>query len=227
MPSARHSTLRPRGILAALLAAAALAGSAVLTGCATTPGSHAVPSVGQSSARPADERMPRAPHEQAAWLAEVGRIYDTADHGRGAEAWLRHRMAHRRPGERLAVVMGIDDVMLATHFGGVDSLVPRSVRFVQAAHALGYAVFYVTGRSADTGLGRVEDTLRRAGVPANAFYGRPVGATSIESAKAQCRAAIEHQGYTIAMAVAASEASFDDGRSAEKDIRLPDFALRG
>jgi hypothetical protein len=167
--------------------------------------------------------MPPAPHAETAWLAAVDRAYDDVGGGLSAEQWLRRRMAHRRPGERPAVVMGIDDVMLRTHFGRVDALVPRSARFARVAHALGYPVFYVTGRSATTGLAKVETTLERARVPANAFYGRPVGATSEEAAKAQCRASILSQGYTIAVDVAASEASFDGAPQPEKEIRLPDF----
>lgn len=172
---------------------------------------------------PAAEWMPRAPHDETAWLAAVDRAYDDVGSGVSAEQWLRRRMADRRPGERLAVLMGIDDVMLRTHFGGVDRLVPRSASFARTAHALGYSVFYVTGRSAANGLQQVEASLERSGVPANAFYGRPVGATSEEAAKAQCRASILSQGYTLAVDVAASEASFDGRPLPEKEIRLPDF----
>jgi hypothetical protein len=204
-----------------------VAGLAVLTACSTGQ-PHATPDRdGDSFAHDAQERMPSAPREAAAWLARVDRIYDGAAHGMGAEEWLRRRMAQRRPGERLAVVLGIDDVMVQTHFAGLGALVPRSVRFVRTAHALGYAVFYVTGRSPASGLGAVETTLERADVPANAFYGRPVGATDIEAAKAQCRAAIKRQGYTIAMSVAASEASFDGSPAPETEIRLPDFSQGG
>ncbi|MDH2413684.1 hypothetical protein [Nocardioides sp. CER19] len=211
-------------------ALAALVGAALLGGCAVTGGSpgarHEAAAQGAAQGA-ADEWMPAAPASAAAWLADVGHIYDTAVGGGSAEAWLRQRMAHRRPGERLAVVLGIDDVMLQTHFAGLNALVPRSVRFVRTAHALGYSVFYVTGRSYGTGLGDVESTIERANVPANAFYGRPLGAKDDESAKAECRAAIEHQGYTLAMSVAASEVSFDGAPAAEKEVRLPDFAVTG
>lgn len=211
------------------VALAGLAGAALLAGCSATgamssdsaqPGARAV----MSNA----EWMPAAPRDRAAWLREVDRIYAHAGgRGQSAEAWLRQRMAHRRPGERLAVVLGIDDVMLQTHFGGIGTLVPPSVQLVRAAHALGYAVFYVTGRSAGSGLGQVEATIERAGVPANAFYGRPIGAVDEEAAKAECRAAIKRQGYTLALVVAASEASFDGSPLPEKEIRLPDFSLPG
>jgi hypothetical protein len=122
--------------------------------------------------------------------------------------------------------MGLDDVMVATHFGGVGTLVPRSVRFARLSHDLGYSVFYVTGRSAGTGLGRIATTLRRAGVPADAFCGRPAGASSEEAGKAECRARLVRRGYTLALDVAASEASFDGRPLPEREIRLPDFAIR-
>lgn len=206
---------------------AATAGATLLAACSTSSGSLASLSpahgMGAANALVAGERMPSAPRGEAAWLRAVDHAYAAAAHGRGAEAWLRRRMADRRPGERLAVVMGVDDVMVRTHFGGIDVLVPRSVRFARTAHALGYAVFYVTGRSDTSGLGRVEATLRRRKVPATAFYGGHAGAADLELAKAQARASIERQGYTLAMSVAASEASFDGSPSAEQEIRLPDF----
>lgn len=172
------------------------------------------------------EPMSRAPTNQAAWLHAVDHAYDTAGAGLGAEEWLQQRIAHRRPGERLAVIIGIDDVTVQTHFAGIDALVPRTVQFAKAAHRLGYSVFYVTGRSYAHGLGRIEALLERKNVPANAFYARPVGATDEASAKAQCRASIQAQGYTLAMSVAADAASFVGQPQAEQEIRLPDFALR-
>lgn len=206
--------------------ATALAGAVLLGACSSGPtaGSAHV----ESSDRPASsEYMPAAPTSESAWVTEVDRIYDHAAAGRSAETWLRQRMARRRPGERLAVIMGIDDVMVATHFQGVHTLVPRSVQFAETAHALGYAVFYVTGRSSASGLGDVEAFLQQSGVPDNAVYGRPVGAPDVETGKAQVRASIERQGYTLAMEVAASEASFDGRAKAEKEVRLPDFSVRG
>ena len=215
-----HRTASRRGRVLAAAAGCLLLASCTWTGTSGTP-----PRSVSSESAPAGEGMPRAPRDEGAWLAAVDRIYGDVGGGMSAEQWLRLRMARRRPDERLAVLMGIDDVMLRTHFGGVDTLVPRSVRFARTAHALGYSVFYVTGRSAASGLEQVEATLQRSDVPANAFYGRPVGATSEEAAKAQCRASIVRQGYTLAVDVAASEASFDGRPLPEKEIRLPDFAV--
>lgn len=216
-----------RGTRRLRIAMATVASAALLAACSTSSGSPTPLSpaggVAAAKALSVDERMPIAPRAQASWLRAVDRAYARAAHGRGAEEWLRQRMAHRRPGERLAVVMGVDDVMVRTHFGGIDVLVPRSVRFARTAHALGYAVFYVTGRSEASGLSRVEATLRRSNVPATAFYGGHAGAADLEMAKARARASIERQGYTLAMSVAASEASFDGSPSAEQEVRLPDF----
>lgn len=204
-------------------AVAAVAGCLLLAACTWSGAPAAAPAAVSFAPTTTDERMPRAPRLEADWLAVVARGYDDVGAGMSAEQWLHQRMAHRRPGERLAVVMGIDDVMLRSHFGGMHTLVPRSVRFARAAHALGYSVFYVTGRSAAGGLEQVEATLQRAEVPANAFYGRPLGARSVQAAKAQCRASILDQGYTIAVEVAASEGSFDGAPVPEKEIRLPVF----
>lgn len=206
-----------RAIVAAVLSALLLGSCAwppVATPDATATGAE------RAAVAPADERMPRAPRREAAWLAAVDRAYDDVG-GLRAERWLHRRMARRRPGERPAVLMGIDDVMLRTHFDGLRSPVPRSVHVARTAHALGYAVFYLTGRPT-AGLRRVEASLRRAGAPADGFCGRPAG-MSEEAAKARCRAALVARGYTLALDVAASEASFDGRPLPQTEIRLPAF----
>ncbi|MFT4262011.1 MAG: hypothetical protein QM572_01390 [Nocardioides sp.] len=166
-----------------------------------------------------------APMTRAAWLGAVDRAYRDVGDGISAEQWLRRRADHRRPGERLAVVMGIDDVMLQTHFSGLRDLVPRSVRFVKTAHTLGYAVFYVTGRSEASGYLAAEQALKDAGVPASGFFGRPVGVDDVGAGKAEARSLIG-ENYSLAMVVAANGASFGHGAYAEKEVRLPDLSHR-
>lgn len=168
------------------------------------------------------EWMPPAPATQTAWLRAVDRSFDDVGAGRSAEDWLRVRSIHRRPGEQLAVIVGIDDVMLQSHFSGLHTLVPRSVQFTRVAQRLGYAVFYVTGRSRTNGYDRVKAILERSKVPAAGYFGRPVGDTSVESGKAAVRELLAKH-YTLVMSVAASEASFDGSAPAEKEIRLPAF----
>lgn len=201
----------------ALLVACLVAGLVAVTTQLTSPWDRAEP-------RTTHVRMPSPPRDRGRWLAEVGRIYAHVDGGRGAEAWLRSRMAHRRPGQRFAVVMGVDDVMVQTHFGGVGALVPPSVRFVRTAHALGYAVYYVTGRSYGTGLAKAESVLRRAHVPATGFCGRPGTAADQAAGKARCRADISRRGYDLAVVVGANRASFEGTPRPEREIRLPDFS---
>lgn len=209
----RRTTLTAAALLVACLVAGLVA--------ATT---HLTDPWDRSQQRTSHVRMPSPPRDRGRWLAEVGRIYAHADGGRGAEAWLRSRMALRHPGQRLAVVMGVDDVMVQTHFRGVDALVAPSVRFVRTAHALGYAVYYVTGRSYGTGLGRAESVLRHAHVPATGFCGRPARAADQAAGKAYCRAEITSRGYDLAMVVGANGASFDGTPRPEQEIRLPDFS---
>lgn len=209
----RRTTLTAVVLLVACLVAGLVTGT-----------THIASSWDRTEPRTTDVRMPSPPRDRGRWLAEVGRIYAHADGGRGAEAWLRSRMAHRHPGRRLAVVMGVDDVMVQTHFRGMGALVPPSVSFVRTAHALGYAVYYVTGRSYGTGLGRAESVLRRAHVPASGFCGRPATAADQAAGKARCRAAITRRGYDLAMVVGANRASFDGTPRPEQEIRLPDFS---
>lgn len=208
----------PRRFPAAL---AGLALAASLAACGAAPRGHASPA---GSAASPGEAMPAAPATDAAWLAQVDHIYDAPGaHGSSAEAWLRARAAHRRPGERLAVVMGIDDVMLQTHFAGLAAPVPPSESFVRLAHQLGYAVFYVTGRpDGSAGLAQAAAALQRAHVPIDGVCGRPPGDTE-EAGKVACRTTIQRGGYTIAMVVAASEASFDGSPAPERAVHLPAF----
>jgi hypothetical protein len=219
---------RPLYRFVAAAVGAGLLGAWAVTGMvdrdlrAFSPGSTAQ----DASVRRAEALMPPAPYDKAAWLRAVDTAYAAADHGRGAEAWLRARMAHRRPGERLAVVMGVDDVIVQTHFAGLEALIPRSVRFVRTAHALGYAVFFVTGRTYGHGLGQVEQLLARRHVPASGFFAPPAGSSDEVSAKSRSRAVIRRSGYTLALSVAADGASFVGAPAAERAVRLPDFATR-
>jgi hypothetical protein len=176
-----------------------------------------------AAVRAAEEQMPEAPHERAAWLHAIDRAYASVDGGRGAEQWLRQRMELRQPGERLAVVMGIDDVIVQTDYAGTGVVVPRSVRFAKAAHALGYAVFFVTGRSYAQGLGRIETLLAHAGVAASGFCPPPAGVTDEVTAKTQCRASLQADGYTLAMSVAADGAGLVGEPEAEQVVRLPEY----
>jgi len=216
-----------RGLAGAALALAVL-GSALLSWLVLAPldrdmGHALIGPVAARSVRAQDARMPPAPSGEGAWSRAVDRAYATVDGGRGAEAWLRGRAVARRPGEQLAVVMGIDDVMVQTHLAGLDTLVPRSVRFARAAHRLGYAVFYITGRTYGDGLGAIQSLLERSHVPVSGVFPPPVGSTDEATEKAQCRAAIRAAGYTIAASVASDGASFVGSPRAELEVRLPDF----
>ncbi|WP_300682787.1 HAD family acid phosphatase [Nocardioides sp.] len=208
------------------IAAATAAASVLLAGCGLA-GSHVgAEALGTPGIQQADQIMPVAPMSQSAWLKAVTKAYAHGPNGHTAEAWLAQRAKQASPGQQLAVVLGVDDVIVQTHFAGLNVLVNPSVQFVKTAQQLGYAVFYVTGRSGDTGLDKVENTLRSAGILANGVCGRPVGSASQEQGKAMCRSQIVKAGYTIAMSVAASEISFDGAYPAEADIPLPVFASR-
>jgi hypothetical protein len=220
-----------RGLAVAALALAIL-GSALLAWLVVEPLDHdarhvLMRSTSTQTVRSEDAEMPPAPYGEAAWSLAVDRAYAAVDGGRGAAAGLRHRAAERRPGEQLAVVMGIDDVMVQTHLAGLGTLVPQSVRFARTAHRLGYAVFYVTGRTYRDGLGAIQSLLERAHVPLSGVFPPLVGSTDEATEKAQCRAAIRAAGYTIAASVASDGASFVGSPGAEMEVRLPDFAQSG
>lgn len=224
-PPASPARTGLRRLVAAGLSALVLAGCAGQGApLASSPGPPAHPWPPIAHAHSSGEWMPRAPSTESSWLRAVDAAYAQADAGRGASAWLHDRMSHRRPGEHLAVVMGIDDVMVETHFRGIRHVLPRSAEFVRAAHRWGYAVFYVTGRTGSNELGTIKSLLRSSNVPASAFYPRPPSVSSEEVAKSMARTEIQQQGYTLAVVVAASEASFDGNPAPELAVRLPDFA---
>src|SRR3954447_4225078 len=82
-----------------MLAACSLPGAARHASREHSPGPGAV----SARIRAADEHMPAAPLDETAWLHAVDTAYADVDGGRRAEGWLRYRMAHRHPGQRLAV----------------------------------------------------------------------------------------------------------------------------
>jgi hypothetical protein len=216
------STLRRvRAGLAATVAVLALA-----SGCGVAGSVHstAPASSGGHGIEQADEVMPAAPLSRSAWLQAVATSLTDGPDGMSAEAWLARRMQQAAPGERLAVVLGVDDVMVQTHFGAPDVLVEPTVQFVETAERLGYTVFYVTGRSGAAGLAGVRSTLAAAGLLGGGVCGRPPGLADRQAGKVLCRRQIVEAGYTLAMSVAASEVSFDGAYPAEVDVPLPDFA---
>jgi predicted secreted acid phosphatase len=217
--------LRPSRAAAALLL---LGGALGLGACAT---------------RPAEP--PNLSHAKTAVLAYV----DSGAYAREfaavaaeAQAWIEARAAARRPGERLAVVLDIDETVLsnlphlrAQDFGYVPAvweawveraeapaLAPMADLF-RAARAQDVAVLFLTGRRDPVERAGTEANLRAVGLgdyaalrltPADAPRGQTATAR-----KSAARAAWAAEGWTLIAAI--GDQHSDLGPPAERSFKLP------
>ncbi len=160
-----------------------------------------------------------------------------------ARAWIDRRAAERRPGERLAVVLDIDETALSNlphmrveDFGyharewteWIDSaaapaLEPTLALF-RAARSRDVAVLFLTGRSDPRERAGTEANLRRAGFGDHAALRLATPADdalpSGAARKAAARAAWESEGWTIIANVGDQESDLAGGH-AERAFKLP------
>jgi hypothetical protein len=146
----------------------------------------------------------------------------------GKAAWLR-RVSHRlagvpayldaraREGGRLAVVLGIDDVALATRYDWPHGVAP-TLRVARHARRLGMAVFFVTGRLGGDAR-RLRGPLRRAGFRWTGICARDRG-RRIAVGKELCRRSIESTGWTITANISSHRQAFHGGHF-ERAVLLP------
>lgn len=205
-----------------------------LAGC-QTPTSTPPP-----GARPAGEPANLLPHK-----AELNAYIDDGRYDEGiarvaalAKNWIEQRTA--RDGEKLAIVLDIDETVLSNlkhmremDFGYVpklwdqwvadaDAPAIESMREVyRAARARKIAVFYLTGRKTTDQPG-TERNLRATGLGGyTRIYYKPVGyPQTTEHFKTATRREITEQGYTI-IANIGDQASDLAGGYAEKTFKLP------
>lgn len=137
----------------------------------------------------------------------------------GLPAYLEARAAG---GGRLAIVLGIDNVALATHYDWPRA-VPPTRRIVRRARALGYAVFFITGRT-ERDARRLAGPLRRAGFPFDGVCGRAAG-LRIAAGKLRCRRSITARGYTITANISTHDQAYVGGYY-ERRVMLPSYGGR-
>lgn len=159
-----------------------------------------------------------------------------------ALAYLERRAAHKRPGEKLALVLDIDETSLSNYpeeladdFGFIQkdwnawaesekaSAIPGTLKLAQRAHQLGVAVFFITGRS-DTLRDVTAKNLTAAG------YTDWAGLTlrsQVElheatiAYKSAARARIAQQGYKIILSVGDQWSDLKGSPQAEFNVKLP------
>jgi acid phosphatase len=160
-----------------------------------------------------------------------------------AIAFLRVRAAHRRPQEKLALVLDIDETTLSnyeemtkTDFA-YDSKVfsawaatarapaiPGTLRLYREAQRLGVSVFFLTGR-AEAQRAATEQNLRSQGFQSwqQLILRPPAQATATALAyKSAARAAIQAQGYRIVLNVGDQWSDLRGQPLAEFSVKYPD-----
>ena len=207
------------------------------SGCSTAP----TPAV---AVTPVSSEPLNLSHAKTAVLAYVddGRYArDLAAVAAEAKAWIGERAAARKPGERLAVVMDIDETVLsnlphmrAEDFGyhprdweawvaSANAPALKPVREVyDAARAADVAVLFLTGRKDPKERAGTAENLRREGMGDYAALKLATGddpRTTARERKTAARAAWEAEGWTIIASVGDQES--DLGAHAERGFKLP------
>jgi acid phosphatase len=158
-----------------------------------------------------------------------------------AEKFLARRAVRATPGERLAIVYDIDETVLSNYphiksqdFGYVPAVwnawVDRAAApaitpmrdLVLRSLELGYTVFYITGRTEPTERAPTAHNLVREGLgDYERLIMKPEGAPGTAAVrKAEQRAAIEAEGYTI-VASLGDQWSDLTGGAMERGFKLP------
>jgi acid phosphatase len=159
-----------------------------------------------------------------------------------ALAYLERAAAHAKPGEKLALVLDIDETSLSNYqeeaaddFGFIPRdwnawaesarapAIPGTLKLTQRAHELGVAVFFITGRSED----QREATAKNL---TSAGYADWAGLTlrthdqaheATIPYKSSARAAIVKQGYRIILNVGDQWSDLRGAPLAEYSVKLP------
>ena len=157
--------------------------------------------------------------------------------------YLDRRVARRRPSEKLALILDIDETTLSNYLEetGADfaykpdafdawvqtaraAAIPGTLRLYQEAQKLGVSVFFITGRTEN------ERTATELNLRAQGFQNwkllvmRPVshGNRTIGQFKAVTRGEIAAQGYTLALNVGDQWSDLRGKPEAEYSVKYPD-----
>jgi len=158
-----------------------------------------------------------------------------------AAAFLDERVQHRHAGERLAVVLDIDETSLSNYQEmqaeqyaydpkvfdawantAAAPAIPGTLRLDKDAQRLGVDVFFITGR-AESERTATENNLRTQGYMWKQLTMRPVSAGSVGTVqyKSGARAQIAAQGYTIVLNVGDQWSDLRGTPEAEFSVKYP------
>ena len=160
-----------------------------------------------------------------------------------AIAFLRRRAAHRRNGEKLAIVLDIDETSLSNYEqllrmnfvfdkkafdAWADSaqapVIPGTLRLVKEAQRLGVSVFFITGRP-ESERAVTERNLSAQGYSDwQQLYLRPqpTNGQTVDDYKASRRAEIVAQGYKLVLNVGDQWSDMKGKPEAELSVKYPD-----
>jgi len=161
-----------------------------------------------------------------------------------AMAFLRQRAAHRKPNEKLALILDIDDTSLSTYQEMLQAnfaynqpvfhawletaqapAIPGTLRLYKEAQRLGVSVFFITGRKDESERAATEQNLHAQGFDNwQKLYMLPEehGTETIGAYKAVTRAQIAAQGYTLALNVGDQWSDLKGKPEAEFSVKYPD-----
>jgi acid phosphatase len=160
-----------------------------------------------------------------------------------AIAFLRRRVAHRRPHQKLALILDIDETTLSNYAEetGADfaynaaafdawvqsaqaTALPGTLRLYKEAQRLGVSIFFITGRP-ENERAATERNLRAQGFDNwKLLVMRPAahGAQTIGQYKAVVRSQIVQDGYTLALNVGDQWSDLRGKPEAEYSVKYPD-----
>ena len=160
-----------------------------------------------------------------------------------AIAFLRQRTARRRPNERLALILDIDDTTLSTYaemlgadFAYIEPAfdqwlelaqapaIPGTLRLYKEAQRLGVSIIFITGRN-EFQRAATERNLRTQGFDNwKLLLMRPQnhGSQTIGAFKAVARGQIAGAGYTLALNVGDQWSDLKGKPEAEYSVKYPD-----
>lgn len=160
-----------------------------------------------------------------------------------AIAFLRQRVAHRRPNEKLALILDIDDTTLSTYpemlgadFAYIEPAfdqwlntaqapaIPGTLRLYKEAQRLGVSIIFLTGRN-ETQRAVTERNLRAQGFDnwkLLVMQPQNHGSQTIGAFKAVARGQIAGAGYTLALNVGDQWSDLKGKPEAEYSVKYPD-----
>jgi predicted secreted acid phosphatase len=212
MTTPKTLTWRRGAVAAAIIAAG-------VSGLALPADAHAAERTGITATAAAPAAATAAASiDHETWLRDVRSVIDQA------HTYVQGRTAAQKPGEKLAIVLDIDNTSLETYF---DWWFPPAVAptrdLAQYADARGVDIFFVTARP-DFIYPATYYNLDHEGYPVAGLYGRSIPDLfdEVSAYKTAQRAAIEKRGYTIIANIGNNTTDLVGGH-AERTFKLPDY----